>query len=52
MVRMHFDEETKTYVAKRTAEGRTKREIMRSLKRHVTRQLYRTLASNPTASTT
>ena len=52
MVRMHFDEETKAYVAKRTAEGRTKREIMRSLNRYVTRQLYRTLATNPTPTTT
>lgn len=52
IVRMHFDEETRAYLAKRTAEGRTKREIMRSLKRYVTRQLYRTLATNPTPTTT
>jgi hypothetical protein len=36
---------TKAYVARRRAEGRTTKEIMRSLKRYITRQLYRTLAA-------
>jgi transposase len=33
-------------VERRTLEGRTKKEIMRSLKRYVTRQVYRTLAAS------
>ena len=34
---------TRAYVARRTAEGRSKREIIRSLKRYVARELYRCL---------
>jgi transposase len=52
LVRMGHDSTTRAYVARRTAEGRTKREIMRSLKRYIARQLYRTLtATYPAAST-
>ena len=43
MVRMVHDARTRTYVARRTAEGRSKREIIRSLKRYVARELYRWL---------
>lgn len=32
---------TKDYVAKRTAEGKSKREIMRCLKRYAAREIYR-----------
>lgn len=47
LVRMHYDQKTKDYVAKRTHQGRSKKEIIRSLKRYITRQIYRTLnASN------
>jgi hypothetical protein len=44
---------TRAYVARRTAEGKTMREIRRCLKRYITRQLYRTLttAMNPTTQT-
>ena len=45
MVRMVFDARTRAYVARRTAEGRSKREIIRSLKRYVARELYRCLPS-------
>ena len=45
IVRMRIDPATRAYVARRRAEGRTTKEIMRSLKRYVTRQLYRTLAA-------
>lgn len=34
---------TRTYVARRTAEGKTTREIRRMLKRYITRELYRAL---------
>src|SRR5215203_5841830 len=41
--RMGRDERTKAYVAKRTAEGKSKREIIRCLKRYMARELYRIL---------
>lgn len=41
--RIHWDQATKVYVAKRTSQGRTKKEIIRILKRYITRQLFRTL---------
>ena len=43
MVRMVFAARTRAYVARRTAEGRSKRDIIRSLKRYVARELYRCL---------
>lgn len=45
IVRMRVDPATRAYVARRRAEGRTTKEIMRSLKRYVTRQLFRILAA-------
>lgn len=46
--RMTFDAETIEYVAKRQAEGRTKKEIRRCVKRYLARRVYRTLnAINP-----
>lgn len=47
LTRMRNDPATRAYVTRRTAEGRTKREIIRSLKRYITRQIHRTLAANP-----
>ena len=40
---MRMDPDTRAYVAKRTAQGRTLREIRRSLKRYLARQIYRQL---------
>ncbi|WP_144837155.1 IS110 family RNA-guided transposase [Kocuria rosea] len=40
IVRMRYDQTTKDYVARRTAEGRTKAEIIRCLKRYLARRLY------------
>ena len=40
IVRMRYDEVTRTYVERRTAEGKTKKEIIRCLKRYLVRQLY------------
>lgn len=45
IVRMRTHAATRAYVARRRAEGRTTKEIMRSLMRYITRQLYRTLAA-------
>lgn len=43
LIRMNRDLATSDYVAKRTGQGKTKKEINRSLKRYITRQTYRTL---------
>lgn len=40
---MRADPVTRAYVERRTAEGKTTREIRRCLKRYTTRQIYRTL---------
>lgn len=40
IVRMGRHEPTRTYVARRTAEGKTKKEIIRCLKRYVAREIY------------
>lgn len=39
MVRMRYDQRTRDYVARRTEQGLSKREIMRCLKRYVAREL-------------
>ena len=41
---------TREYVARRTAEGKSKREIMRCLKRYIAREIYRLLAPMAAAS--
>jgi transposase len=51
LVRMNIDQKTKAYVTKRTEEGKSKREIMRSLKRYVAREIYRQI-TNPTPAPT
>ena len=43
--RMSSDERTREYVARRTAEGRSTREVMRVLKRYVAREIYPHLAT-------
>jgi transposase len=47
MVRMGRDQRTKDYVARRISEGKTKKEAMRCLKRHLTKTLHRTLMQEP-----
>ncbi len=39
-VRMTCDEETTSYLAKRMAEGKTKRDVTRCLKRHIAREVF------------
>ena len=46
LVRMSKDKRTRDYVAKRTEEGKSKKEIIRCLKRYVAREIYRVM-SNP-----
>lgn len=43
LARMATDQRTKDYVAKRTADGKGKLEIMRCLKRYVAREIHRVL---------
>ena len=43
MTRMRCDPVTRAYVERRLAEGKTRREIHRALKRYTARQLFRTL---------
>jgi transposase len=38
--RMTTDEESKIYLARRTAEGKTKRDVTRCLKRHIAREVF------------
>ncbi|WP_216610935.1 transposase [Vibrio sp. 070316B] len=40
MVRMRSDPRTKDYVARRTAEGLSTKEITRTLKRYIARELF------------
>lgn len=49
--RLRWHEPTKVYVARRTAEGKTKKEIIRCLKRAVVRELYRALQADLNQST-
>ena len=49
VTRIRMDPRTRAYVEKRTAEGRTPREIRRCLKRYLARQIYRQLNAAETA---
>jgi transposase len=50
-VRMRDCPANQAYIARRTAEGKTIREIKRCLKRYITRELYRTLTATMTPTT-
>ena len=45
LTRMRTDPDTRAYVQRRLAEGKTSKEIRRCLKRYVGRQIFRTLAA-------
>lgn len=47
IVRMRFHEPTIAYVARRTVEGKSKRDIIRCLKRYVIREVYHLVKANP-----
>jgi transposase len=49
VVRMGSDRRTRSYVARRLAEGKSKWEIMRCLKRYIAREVYRILVSSAAA---
>ena len=43
MTRLACDPRTKAYAARRTAAGKTKKEIIRCLKRYIAREIYNAL---------
>lgn len=45
LVRMRYDDRTKDYVARRTAQGMSKKDILRCLKRFIAREVYKHLTS-------
>ncbi len=47
LVRMRYHPPTRAYVARRTAEGKTRPEIMRCLKRFVAREIYNVITNPP-----
>jgi hypothetical protein len=49
-IRIQYQPATRDYVARRTAEGRTSREIRRCLTRYVARDLYRQLENGATTA--
>jgi transposase len=49
VVRMGSDKRTREYIARRIAEGKSKWEIMRCLKRYIAREVYRILLASTTA---
>ena len=52
LIRLRWDEATRAYAERRTAEGKSKLEIIRCLKRFIARQVYRLLVpTNGQAST-
>lgn len=50
MVRMKCDQRTREYVARRTEEGLSKREIIRCLKRAIVREIYRVICTRRSTS--
>ncbi|MGP4982076.1 transposase, partial [Glutamicibacter arilaitensis] len=48
VTRMTYDEETRVYVEKRRAEGKTDREIRRCIKRYLVRRIFKTFRGSVT----
>jgi len=47
LVRMRYDPATRAYVARRTAEGKNAKEVIRCLKRFVAREVYQAITNPP-----
>jgi hypothetical protein len=43
IVRLRYCRQTRAYMERRLAEGKTKKEVIRCLKRYLIREVYRTL---------
>ena len=50
IIRVKHQLETRAYLERRIKEGKTRREALRSLKRHISRELYHRLAAIPLTS--
>jgi transposase len=50
--RLRWDERTRTYAERRTTEGRTKKEIIRCLKRYIAREIYQIITTHNPQPTT
>ncbi len=50
--RLRHDEHTRTYVERRTKQGRTKAEIIRCLKRYIAREVFTAITTDFTPTTT
>jgi hypothetical protein len=50
LIRAKYQPETRAYLDRGISEGKTKREAMRALKRHISRDLFRRLADVPLTS--
>ena len=50
IIRAKHQPETRAYLERRINEGKTKREALRSLKRHISRELYHRLTAIPLTS--
>ena len=55
ITRMAYDQRTRRYVQRRTSEGKSKKEIIRCLKRYVAREVFAVLnqmsQGSPTSAT-
>jgi transposase len=51
LCRLRHDPATRAYAQRRTAEGKSKKEIIRCLKRYVAREIYRIITSNDLETT-
>jgi len=47
LTRLATDEDTKLYMNRRLAEGKTRREVFRCLKRYIAREVHQSLVNNP-----
>lgn len=47
LVRMRYDPATRAYAARRSAEGKTRKEIIRCLQRYIAREVYQALTNPP-----
>ncbi|HEX8761897.1 MAG TPA: IS110 family transposase, partial [Pseudonocardiaceae bacterium] len=48
--RLRWDRRTRDYLARRTTEGKTRRETIRCLKRYIAREIYQIITSPPEAN--
>lgn len=50
IARLRWDKRTQDYVQRRTAEGKTRREVIRCLKRYIAREIYRDITAAGSSS--